>query len=108
MRSFFAHPRFPALVGMTFAVLTAICLLALGGVLHFKGRGDHRITACANNLSQLWKMQWVYASQFGGPHHQMPTATGSSYWKALTTTQPPLIDESMNDIFLCPVKGSSV
>ena len=66
-----------------------------------------RVTSCANNLSQLWKMQTVYMSQFGGPHKQMPTLTGTAFWHALTTTQPPLIDATVNDIFLCPVLGSS-
>src|SRR5205809_2378931 len=102
MKSFAAHPRFPALLGMTFAVLTAISLLAVGAVLHFKARGGSRTRACANNLGQLWRMHYVYVSQFGGHGHRMPDATGSAFWKALTTTQPPMIDETVNDIFLCP------
>ena len=66
-----------------------------------------RVTSCANNLSQMWKMQSVYMSQFGGRMKQMPTNQGTAFWHALTTTQPPLIDPSVNDIFLCNVKGDS-
>lgn len=64
-----------------------------------------RVTSCANNLSQLWKMQSVYMSQFGGRMKGMPTYTGTGFWHALTTTQPPLLDPTVSDIFLCPVKG---
>ena len=66
-----------------------------------------RVTSCANNLSQLWKMQNVYMSQFGGRTKAMPTVQGSGFWHALQTTQPPLIDPTVVDIFLCPVKGDS-
>jgi prepilin-type N-terminal cleavage/methylation domain-containing protein len=66
-----------------------------------------RVTSCANNLSQLWKMQNVYMSQFGGRMKAMPTLQGTAFWDALTKTQPPLIDSTMLDIFLCPVKGDS-
>ena len=83
------------------AVLAALILPALEGT-----RRPHKVTQCANNLLQLWKMQNVYMS-LDNPHHQMPTATGSAFWKALATTQPPLIDLMINDIFLCPLKGDS-
>ncbi|HXX92367.1 MAG TPA: type II secretion system protein [Planctomycetota bacterium] len=66
-----------------------------------------RVTSCANNLSQLWKMQNVYMSQFGGRMKSMSTLTGTQFWDALTKTQPPLIDTTMQEIFLCPVKGDS-
>jgi len=62
-----------------------------------------KITSCANNLSQLWKLQWVYASQFGGPQKKMPSEVGSAFWLALTKTKPPLIDETESDIFMCPL-----
>ena len=35
-----------------------------------------RVTSCDNNLSQMWKMQNVYMSQFGGRMKSMPTAQG--------------------------------
>ena len=66
-----------------------------------------RVTSCANNLSQLWKMQNVYMSQFGGRMKSMPRDTGAAFWQALTTTNPPLIDATVNDIYICPVLGSS-
>ena len=66
-----------------------------------------RVTSCANNLSQMWKMQNVYMSQFGGRMKAMPTVTGTGFWNCLTTTQPPLIDPTVNDLFLCPVLGGS-
>jgi type II secretory pathway pseudopilin PulG len=65
-----------------------------------------RVAACTNNLSQLWKMQNVYMAR--ATKKQMPTETGSAFWLALTTSQPPLIDATVNDILLCPVKGDSV
>jgi prepilin-type N-terminal cleavage/methylation domain-containing protein len=64
-----------------------------------------RVTSCANNLSQLWKMQNVYMSQWGGRSKSMPIVTGTNFWVCLTTTTPPLIDATGRDIFLCPVKG---
>ena len=67
----------------------------------------HPVITCANNLCQMWKMQNVYMSQYGGREKAMPSVTGQAFWKALTTTQPPLIDASVNDIFLCPVLGTS-
>ena len=66
-----------------------------------------KVTSCANNLSQMWKMENVYMSQFGGRHKSMPTDTGVNFWKALTTTQPALIDPTVSDIFICPVGGST-
>ncbi len=62
-------------------------------------------TTCANNLSQLWKMQCVYMSQFGGRMKAMPKETGKDFWLALSKTQPPLIDETILDIYVCPVSG---
>lgn len=60
------------------------------------------LTSCLSNLSQLWKMQFTYMSQFGGRMKRMPDATGREFWLALTKTQPPLIDPTVFDIFLCP------
>jgi hypothetical protein len=69
-------------------------------------QGDQaQLTACQNNLSQLWKMQCVYMSQFGGRMKRMPDATGKEFWLALSKTQPPLIDPTVADIFICPASG---
>jgi hypothetical protein len=64
-----------------------------------------KATSCANNLSQLWRMQCVYMAQFGGRQKKMPSATGGAFWLALSKTEPPLIDESMAEMFICPLSG---
>lgn len=64
-----------------------------------------RVTSCANNLRQLWTLQTTYMSQFGGRMKAMPSLEGVAFWQALTTTTPPLIDQSEMEVFLCPVKG---
>jgi hypothetical protein len=61
--------------------------------------------SCANNLSQLWKMEFVYMSQFGGRMKAMPKETGKEFWLALSKTQPPLIDETLFEIYICPASG---
>ncbi|HLF94008.1 MAG TPA: type II secretion system protein GspG, partial [Planctomycetota bacterium] len=66
------------------------------------------LTACQHNLSQLWKMECVYMSQFGGKLKKMPDATGKDFWLALVKTMPPLIDETENDSLVCPASGIAV
>jgi prepilin-type N-terminal cleavage/methylation domain-containing protein len=66
-----------------------------------------KVTSCGNNLRQLWTMQMNYSIQFGGRMKAMPNSTGSAFWQALSTTTPPLIDETEQEIYLCPVKGDS-
>jgi prepilin-type N-terminal cleavage/methylation domain-containing protein len=83
-------------------ILAALLLPAITKAIH-----RARVTSCGNNLSQLWKMQNIYMSQFGGRMKAMPTSQGSAFWNALQTTQPPLIDPTVAEIFLCPVKGDS-
>jgi hypothetical protein len=69
-------------------------------------QGDQALLSlCQNNLSQLWKMENVYMSQFGGRMKKMPEATGKEFWLALAKTQPPLIDETMFEMFVCPGSG---
>jgi type II secretory pathway pseudopilin PulG len=63
--------------------------------------------SCAQNLSQLWKMQHIYASQYGGREKLMSPRTGEEFWLHLSETNPPLIDPSMKDILLCPVRDSN-
>src|SRR5207244_9052548 len=48
-----------------------------------------RVTSCANNLKQLWTLQYTFMSQFGGRMKNMPTAEGTGFWAALSTTTPP-------------------
>ena len=107
MHEFFAHPKFPSLVLMTVAVFASLALLCVGTVSIVGIRRPASDTRCAHNLSQMWKMQNVYMSQFGGRTKSMPAETGTAFWRALTTTVPPLIDTTVSDIFLCPVKGDS-
>jgi hypothetical protein len=61
--------------------------------------------SCSNNLKQLWTMQANYMAQFGGRAKLMPQVTGPDFWLALSRTKPPLIDESLKDIFVCPGSG---
>lgn len=70
--------------------------------LWFRARRRSQLTQCASNLSSLWKMQWVYRSQFS----RMPfiRATGKGFWLSLSKTEPLLIDPS-NDVYGCPVRG---
>src|SRR5437867_3717862 len=82
-------------------ILAALLLPAIAKAIR-----QARVTACTNNLSQLWKMQTVFMAR--SSKKQMPADTGSAFWRALTTGQPPLVDATVNDIFLCPVKGDSV
>ena len=63
------------------------------------------LAACSNNLSQLWKMENIYMSQYGGRMKLMPKETGKDFWLALARTPRPLIDEANLDIFVCPASG---
>lgn len=65
----------------------------------------NRVVMCANNLSQLWKMQNIYMSQFGGRMKLMPTETGTGFWLKLTKTTPPLIDKDFAELLQCPVQN---
>ena len=65
-----------------------------------------KVTSCANNLGQLWKMQNIYMSQYGGRMKSMPIQTGSAFWGHLKNTPKPLVDPSNEDIYLCPKLGS--
>ncbi len=72
-----------------------------------------RVTNCANNLSQLWKMQNIYASgALGGRMHLMPTETGKQFWLKLSQPgpggSPPLIDSTLWDIYVCPAMASGI
>ncbi|HEX7899386.1 MAG TPA: type II secretion system protein [Planctomycetota bacterium] len=66
-----------------------------------------KTTSCGNNLRQLWTMEMNYSISHGGRMKSMPNLTGSQFWLALSTTQPPLIDTTEQEIYLCSVKGDS-
>jgi hypothetical protein len=87
---------------LALGVLAALLLSAVARATH-----RAKVTSCASNLRQLWMMQNVYVAQFGGRMKSMPEQTGADFWRALSTTAPPLIDPTDADLFLCPVLGTS-
>jgi hypothetical protein len=85
-----------------------LAVLVTVGALFFvasaRGRALSKRVECANNLSQLWKLQSLYASRFGGRTKSMPERPGGEFWLELSRTKPPLADSP--DHFRCPVRGS--
>jgi prepilin-type N-terminal cleavage/methylation domain-containing protein len=79
-------------------VLAALLLPAIARAIR-----RARITNCANNLSQLWKMQNVYMSQHGGRMKLMATEQGAKFWEKLKEVS--LIDTTLYDIFICPANA---
>src|SRR5215831_7876775 len=88
-----------------FVVIGILAALLLPAIARATERD--RVTSCANNLRQLWTLQNVYRSQFGGKDQDLPTETGAAFWLKLTQTNPPLIDPSEAEVFLCPAHGMS-
>lgn len=88
---------------------SAVMVAGIGAALMLpaitRATSQAKVTSCMNNLSQLWKMQNIYMSQFGGRLKKMPSETGSAFWLALSKTEPPLIDPLNFDIYVCPVVG---
>ena len=84
-------------------ILAALLLPAIA-----KATERAKVTSCANNLRQMWTLQSVYMSQFGGREKLLPTETGAAFWLKLTQTQPPLIDPTEHEVFLCPVHGVEI
>ncbi len=83
--------------------LLVLCSTALAGLLHTQDA--RRVTTCANNLAQLYKMMHNYTAQYGGADREMPVATGDAFWLYLSTMTPPMIDKSVKDIYQCPVEN---
>ena len=89
-------------------LMIVVCITAVLLVPAFyRADRNRRFTSCTSHLSQLWKMQWNYAVHFGGFQKLMPVQTGSEFWLELTRTDPPLIDQTLRDVFQCPVRGWS-
>ena len=63
-----------------------------------------RVTNCANNLSQLWKMQNIYMSKFGMRNKLMPLEIGDAFWAKLSDPKINLLDTTMREIYNCPVE----
>ena len=87
---------------LVFMVLVVAALFAVFLEGPFLGRA--RTIACANNLSQLWKMQCIYKHQHGGAWGIYVQDTGGAFWIRLSQGTKPLIDSSMVEIYACPVK----
>lgn len=99
-----AVTRRPLLILAVAALICVVAGLFLVTVMVSATRRE-RATSCASNIRQLWSMQNIYAIQFGGPSKAMPDLTGSAFWKALSTTQPPILDPTLLELYLCPVKN---
>ena len=84
-------------------ILSALLLPAIARAI-----GNGRTTTCANNLSQLWKMQYNYTVTRGGMNKLMPAETSGQFWLKLSSPETPMIDSSMSDIYQCPVEGNPV
>jgi hypothetical protein len=85
----------------------AIILTAPAYAILSRAVQQDRRSACALNLSELWKMQHIYMVEFGGRMKGLPPYTGEAFWLALGHTKPPLIDPEHSEIFRCPVKGKN-
>ena len=85
--------------GIATVLIVLFVLICLGALLVTTAQESlrrARIVHCAGNLSQLWKMEYVYMAypEYGGPEKIYPTETGGAFWLKLTQTNPPLIDDS--------------
>ncbi len=83
-------------------ILAALLLPAIARAIR-----NARVTNCANNLSQLWKMQNNYMVQYGGAFKNMPEETGGNFWTKLSAPESTLIDSTLNDIYMCPLEGTT-
>lgn len=79
-------------------ILAALVLPAIAEAMY-----EARVTACASNLNQLWKMQHIYMSRYGTSMKIMPPYTGGQFWRALEETPTPLLDDPT--LLICPVRG---
>ena len=78
-------------------ILAALLLPAIARAIR-----NAKLTACTNNLAQLWKMEHNYTVQFSCGTGDMPDSTVGAFWLKLIQTSPPLIDNSLKDILSCP------
>lgn len=95
-----AKPEKFSVLNLAVGVLIVLVLGMLA--LPILGRRSHHrcsVVGCANNLSQLWKMEQVYRARFGGPGRLYPSETGSDFWLKLTSVS--LIDSTVADIYTC-------
>ena len=88
-------------------LVPAVFIYALVAVARYRKSQIAEDSKCINNLSQLWKMQGVYQAKLGGPMKLMPKDTGKAFWLALSDTDPALVPESAQDIYVCPKSGET-
>lgn len=106
-------PRPKRRAGITLVEMLVILMVAglifalLPAITSGRNHGYRRTVPCANNLSQLWKMEQVYMASRGGRMKRFPAETGGAFWLKLNETTPPLIEDTCLDIFLCPVTGNA-
>ncbi|MBI2900011.1 MAG: DUF2950 family protein [Planctomycetes bacterium] len=86
-------------------VLLTALIVAPAAVAVREAQDGKRVTMCANNLSQLYKMQMNYMVQYGGPQKLMPVETGEAFWLKLSDRRIRLIDDSLLDLYQCPVEN---
>ena len=93
-------------------LMLLVFLLVAGGVTvlvlpsMLKLVEHERTTQCANNLSNLWRMQNIYNTQFtGGQRKLMIQSTGKDFWLDLSRIPPPLLDET-SEYYVCPSSGT--
>ncbi len=78
-------------------ILAALLLPAIARAIR-----RSKITACANNLSQLWKMENIYMSKYGNRTKLYYSGVGKDFWTYLQNISPPLIETTLSDIYMCP------
>ena len=94
----------PSFVGCIVGVVILIVGAALLVPFFVKAANRAKVTGCQGNLSTLWTMENVYAKDHG---NRMPEATGKDFWRALTRTNPPLLDESKWEISCCNARAEA-
>ena len=88
-------------------VIVIICILAALVIPAIsKAQRNARVIGCLSNLKHLWTMQNNYMVVFGGERQLYPTETGGDFWLKMKNTDPPLIDSTVLDIFVCGLTGT--
>jgi hypothetical protein len=83
-------------------MFTVVVVTLAGHLLPNIGPGYvcDRVTACQNNLSQIYKLGAVYSSSHGG---RWPAGKGEKLWLSFRHSSPPLIEEGHALLLACPV-----
>ena len=89
-------------------IVMGILAVAVGCVFFVMYQGAAKraaVTGCANNLSQLWKMQCLHMMQMNGNRKLLHDKTGEEFWLVLEQSNPPHVTPENRDIFLCPLRS---